>query len=389
MADVIANGIRLNVQHLTPTRGADPDAPIVVTLHGMVIDNLSSFYFSLGTFLANAGCDVVCYDLRGHGRSDQTPDGYDMASSLADLSGLLVALGIDRPVHMVGNSYGATLALAYSLAHPEQVASLTLIEPPFLIEGLGAQMEHSLSRVLTATSHEKVEQWLANDARRAVARTICTARWLLRETTLRRDMLATPSFDPARLAAFTAPVLAVYGANSDLIDHAASLSSLMPDCTLVILRNHTHAVLREATGYLRTLTHWWLFHRGTAPTPTYIPPPGPGFVMPAWVREKVPPPDLRRPARNPDGRLLQRSPMLCETCSTIRPTARPPGDCDSGRAVARAASEGTPEPLQTAGSDRYSRRPGPYARVPSNRGGSVTARTHPPATHHRMPTPNA
>ncbi|WP_420497775.1 alpha/beta hydrolase [Parafrankia soli] len=93
MADVIANGIRLNVQRLTPTRGADPDAPIVVTLHGMVIDNLSSFYFSLGTFLANAGCDVVCYDLRGHGRSDQTPDGYDMASSLADLSGLLVALG--------------------------------------------------------------------------------------------------------------------------------------------------------------------------------------------------------------------------------------------------------------------------------------------------------
>ncbi|ABW13118.1 alpha/beta hydrolase fold [Parafrankia sp. EAN1pec] len=270
MADVIANGIRLNVQRLTPTRGADPDAPIVVTLHGMVIDNLSSFYFSLGTFLANAGCDVVCYDLRGHGRSDQTPDGYDMASSLADLSGLLVALGIDRPVHMVGNSYGATLALAYSLAHPEQVASLTLIEPPFLIESLGAQMEHSLSRVLT-----------------------------------RRDMLATPSFDPARLAAFTAPVLAVYGANSDLIDHAASLSSLIPDCTLIILRNHTHAVLREATSYLRTLTHWWLFHHGTAPMPTYTPPPSPGFVMPAWVREKVPPPDLRGPDRNPDGRLLR------------------------------------------------------------------------------------
>ncbi|MCK9930637.1 alpha/beta hydrolase [Frankia sp. Mgl5] len=305
MADVIANGIRLNVQRLTPRHGADPDAPIVVMLHGMVIDNLSSLYLSLGTYLANAGCEVICYDLRGHGRSEQTPDGYDMASALADLSGLLTALGVGRPVHLLGNSYGATLALAHSLAHPEQVASLTLIEPPFLVDSLGTQMEHSLSRVLAATSHEDVERWLANNARRAAARTMRTARRLLRDTTLRRDMLATPPFDLARLAAFTAPVLAVYGANSDIIDQAASLSALVPDCTLVVLRNHTHGVLREATGYLRTLTHWWLFERATAPLPTYTPPPGPGHVMPDWVREKVPPPGLGAPDHDHDGRLLR------------------------------------------------------------------------------------
>ena len=43
---------------VTPKGGAAPDSPVVVMVHGMVMDNISSFYFALGNCLAGAGCEV-------------------------------------------------------------------------------------------------------------------------------------------------------------------------------------------------------------------------------------------------------------------------------------------------------------------------------------------
>ncbi|WP_163552011.1 alpha/beta fold hydrolase [Candidatus Frankia alpina] len=298
MAEVIANGVRLHVQRLESRAGASADSPIVVMVHGMVMDNISSFYFSLGTNLADAGCDVICYDLRGHGRSERTRGGYRLVDSMADLAGLLDALGVDRPVHVIGNSYGATLALAFGLEFTARVASLTLIEPPFLIEGLGKEMARSLSQILVAMNDDEVEQWLANGAGRAAVRTARAAQRLLAETTIATDMLATPPFSAEALAALRVPVLAVYGENSDIIGQAAGLAALVPDCSLIVLEHHTHMVLREATAYLRTLLNWWLFDRRTPPPP-YVREDDRSFATPDWVTQMVPPPDLnagRRPA---------------------------------------------------------------------------------------------
>lgn len=292
MAEIVANGVRLHVQRLGPKGGAGPDAPVVVMVHGMVMDNIASFYFALGNCLAEAGCDVICYDLRGHGRSERTMGGYTMADSLADLRGLLDALGVDRPVHLVGNSYGATLTLSFGLAHPDRAASLTLIEPPFLIEGLGEEMARSLTQVLAAVSDDEVEEWLANSAGRAISRVTRSAQALLRETSIAEDMLATPPFTREKLSGLDVPVLAVYGANSEIIDQADGLAALVPDCTLVVLDHHTHMVLREATDYLRDLLRWWLFRRAE-PLPRYRR-SGPGFETPDWVRQMIPPPNLNR-----------------------------------------------------------------------------------------------
>ncbi|SNQ49810.1 Lysophospholipase [Frankia canadensis] len=296
MAEVLANDVRLHVQRLEPRGGASPDAPVVVMVHGMVMDNMSSFYFALGTCLADAGCDVICYDLRGHGRSERTPAGYRLADSLADLAGLLDALGVDRPVHVVGNSYGATMALAFGLESAERVASLTLIEPPFLIDGLGEEMARSLTQILVAMSDDEVQEWLENGAGRVAGRATRAARRLLQETTIASDMLATPPFSPTALSALSVPVLAVYGENSDIIGQATGLASLVPDCTLIVLAHHTHMVLREATGYLRELLRWWLFDRAT-PAPPYVRATTRRFETPQWVTQMVPPPDLNAERR--------------------------------------------------------------------------------------------
>jgi pimeloyl-ACP methyl ester carboxylesterase len=65
-------------------------------------------------------------DLIGHGRAparDPARDFHDQCTAQ-----VAACLGPD-PTHLIGHSFGATLALRLALAHPEQVASLTLIEP--------------------------------------------------------------------------------------------------------------------------------------------------------------------------------------------------------------------------------------------------------------------
>jgi 3-oxoadipate enol-lactonase len=66
---------------------------------------------------------VIRYDLRGFGDSAMPLGPF---SHLADLEGLLAALGVGR-AHVLGCSRGGSLALDFALAHPEQVGGLVLV----------------------------------------------------------------------------------------------------------------------------------------------------------------------------------------------------------------------------------------------------------------------
>ncbi|BBX69167.1 alpha/beta fold hydrolase [Mycolicibacterium psychrotolerans] len=73
---------------------------------------------------------VVAPSLRGAGRSDAPPAGYDKKTMAADIHGLLVALGLDSRVRMVGHDIGTMVAYAYAVAHPDEVTKLVLSEAP-------------------------------------------------------------------------------------------------------------------------------------------------------------------------------------------------------------------------------------------------------------------
>jgi pimeloyl-ACP methyl ester carboxylesterase len=63
---------------------------------------------------------VLVYDRRGHSRSER-PDGQgSVREDVADLAGLLEATGFDR-TWVVGNSFGASIALRLAAARPELV----------------------------------------------------------------------------------------------------------------------------------------------------------------------------------------------------------------------------------------------------------------------------
>lgn len=68
---------------------------------------------------------VVCLDLRGHGDSDWTRDGYRAESFVSDIAAFTSRLEM-VPFDYVGHSLGARVGLAYAGAHPRTVRRLVL-----------------------------------------------------------------------------------------------------------------------------------------------------------------------------------------------------------------------------------------------------------------------
>src|SRR5207249_1521785 len=73
------------------------------------------------------------YSRRYHWPICWTGDGSDYSARLhaADLAALIEALDLDAP-HIISASYGSYVALIHALAHPDQVRSLVVAEPPMM-----------------------------------------------------------------------------------------------------------------------------------------------------------------------------------------------------------------------------------------------------------------
>lgn len=98
-----------------------------ILLHGG--PGYASFYMKP---LEALGSDrpVVRYDQLGAGKSDHVADTtlFTIGHFVGELDSLRAHLGYDR-FHVIGHSWGTILAVEYYRAHPEHVASLTLMSP--------------------------------------------------------------------------------------------------------------------------------------------------------------------------------------------------------------------------------------------------------------------
>ena len=76
-------------------------------------------------------CRVTSFDLHGHGRSPDWPDGSETAGHtlLVDAQAVIAHMHAEPGIHLVAHSYGAAVALQIALRHPKWVKSLTLYEP--------------------------------------------------------------------------------------------------------------------------------------------------------------------------------------------------------------------------------------------------------------------
>jgi pimeloyl-ACP methyl ester carboxylesterase len=90
---------------------------------------------------------VLAVDQRGHGESDQPDAGYDFASVVADLDGLLGAAATGLPAVLVGHSWGASVVLRYAAEHPDTVAGLVLVDGGIGSPGESWTWQETLARL--------------------------------------------------------------------------------------------------------------------------------------------------------------------------------------------------------------------------------------------------
>ncbi|MFI9270965.1 alpha/beta fold hydrolase [Kitasatospora sp. NPDC052896] len=261
MAFLDLDGLRCHVQRLDPRDGGPPAATAVL-LHGLLTDSLASYYFTLAPTLAAAGVAVVMYDQRGHGRTGRPPTGYRLERFVDDLMGLLDRLEVAAPVHLLGNSFGGTVAFGLAARHPERVLSILAIESEPATLAWAGKLDGILRRAEAELAEESTLAWVAAQRGAHTARLARSAGRLLAGTSLARDIPASRLPTEAELRAIHCPVLAVYGTESDLADQAAWLDGLLPDCRSAFVPGQEHSVLVEAPDTVRELTLSWLREQG-------------------------------------------------------------------------------------------------------------------------------
>jgi pimeloyl-ACP methyl ester carboxylesterase len=122
---VSANGLNL---HYYRTGG---NKPKVIFNHGAGDDGLCWTHVVKEL---EADYDCIMVDGRGHGKTSGGKGDYSTAQRVADLAGLIQALGLDRPV-VGGHSLGADTAMNFAALHPDLTRAIFLEDPPIIIPG--------------------------------------------------------------------------------------------------------------------------------------------------------------------------------------------------------------------------------------------------------------
>lgn len=136
------DGTRLRALVAGPLSAERP----VVLLHGLGADAL----YWTGTILSlrRAGRTVLALDAPGSGGSGTptSPQGFSLPARVAAVEALSTALRLDR-FDLVGHSLGGATAGLFSLAHPERVGRLVLVDAA----GFTAPKDSDMERFLAIT----------------------------------------------------------------------------------------------------------------------------------------------------------------------------------------------------------------------------------------------
>jgi pimeloyl-ACP methyl ester carboxylesterase len=103
---------------------AQPDAPVVVALHGITANALS--WARVAHHLGRR-VTLVAPDLRGRAGSSGIGGPFGVAAHAEDVVALLNALGVERAV-LAGHSMGAFVAALAAARHRERISSLVLVD---------------------------------------------------------------------------------------------------------------------------------------------------------------------------------------------------------------------------------------------------------------------
>jgi pimeloyl-ACP methyl ester carboxylesterase len=205
--------------------------------------------------------EVVTWDRRGHSRSEDSDGPGSRAEDAADLVGLIEHID-GGPVHLVGNSYGAIVALTVVTDRPDLVASATVHEPP-LFRLLDGSTDPEIRGALVALGHalESVAALIEAGEHRPAAQqfidsvALVPGSWaqlpesfrglIARNAATYLDELHDPTaltIDTAALAAASVPLQLTCGTASPRLFSAVvdELAALVPTARLTVLPDVGH-----------------------------------------------------------------------------------------------------------------------------------------------------
>lgn len=103
----------------------------VVFIHGDYSDGEGTWGVQMASTSLLSRCRLIVVDRRGAGQSPVEPRPYTIHGEALDVLALLDELGIER-CHVAGHSYGGLITCELAIVASERMASLHLIEPPYL-----------------------------------------------------------------------------------------------------------------------------------------------------------------------------------------------------------------------------------------------------------------
>lgn len=225
----------------------------IVFVHGFTLDH--TMWQPQVEFFSK-DYQIVTYDARGFGKSSLPEGPYDHA---ADLRALLKHLGIAQ-VHLVGLSMGGRIATNFTLAYPNAVKSLTLMDSA--LDGYKSEVDWNVHAKEQGVEKAK-ENWLNHElftvtqkrpevaaALRVIVESYSGWHWLHHDP---QNHTNTHARD--HLHEITKPTLVVAGEGDLIYFHniANVLAAGIPSAQKVIVPNAGHMVNMEAPDEINNL----------------------------------------------------------------------------------------------------------------------------------------
>jgi pimeloyl-ACP methyl ester carboxylesterase len=262
------DGLKLHVRDYVPRSQGDRTRLPVVCLPGLA--RTSGDFDRLARALSGAAAGprrIVVPDYRGRGLSerDRNPANYNLAVENADLLAVLDAAGVGEAV-FVGTSRGGLHVLLLAAARPRILRGAVLNDIGPVIERTGlARLRAYIGKLPRPASWPEAGDLL----RRAVGgfSAVSAAEWdeYVRLTYEEKDGMFVTRYDPALAKSLESidieaplpalwpqfaalgdiPLLAIRGANSDMLSPAtlAEMARRHPDCKTYVVEGQGHAPL--------------------------------------------------------------------------------------------------------------------------------------------------
>lgn len=262
--------------------GSGPD---VILIHGLASSR--AFWYSNLAQRLKSHYRITLFDLRGHGYSEAPREGYSSAAMAGDLLALMQQAGIHH-AHLIGHSYGGSVAAEFAQQHPERCLSLAMMDSrlmqlqttqylhdvPHISEFERQAAEHTgrdwssepqigfsfleaLARLRAGGwSPEAIDGFTPFGEGHSGIRAARQFTRLLDETTAASDFL-TPGATPEALAAMQLPTLLLYGGLSRCLQTGHALAQLWPHAEYRELEDARHFFpITHAEQVGRALTQW-------------------------------------------------------------------------------------------------------------------------------------